>query len=98
MTEVYTPTADDILSDDLREDGPGERLGRKADALIADAEGRAFAKSEGIRKAVRSDLHQGRLWADERASQTRELIRDKPMKTALYAIGAGVLIGLLLRR
>jgi ElaB/YqjD/DUF883 family membrane-anchored ribosome-binding protein len=98
MTEVYSPTADDILSDDLREDDPGERLGRKADTLIADAEGKAFASSEGIRKAVRSDLHRSRLWADERAARTREVIRDRPMKTALYAIGAGVLIGLLLRR
>lgn len=98
MTESYSPTADDILSDDLREDGPGERLGRQADTLIADAEGRAFARSEGIRKAVRSDLHQGRLWATEHAEQTRELIRDNPTKTALYALGAGVLIGLLLRR
>ncbi|NBW06720.1 MAG: hypothetical protein EBR82_01690 [Caulobacteraceae bacterium] len=98
MTESYTPTADDILSDDLREEGPAQRLGRQADTLIADAEGRAFAKAEGIRKAVRSDLHQGRLWATEHAEQTREVIRDNPMKTALYAIGAGVLIGLLLRR
>lgn len=98
MTEVYTPTADDILSDDLRDEGSGARLGRQADTLIADAEGKAFASSEGIRKAVRSDLHRGRLWADERTAQTREIIRDKPMKTALYAIGAGVVIGLLLRR
>ncbi len=98
MTESYTPTADDILSDDLREEGPAQRLGRQADALIADAEGRAFARSEGIRKAVRSDLHQGRLWAKDHAEQTRELIRDNPTKTALYALGAGVVLGLLLRR
>jgi len=98
MTDPYTPTADDILSDDLREEGSGERLSRQADTLIADAEGRAFARSEGIRKAVRSDLHQGRLWATEHAEQTRELIRDNPTKTALYALGAGVLLGLLLRR
>lgn len=94
MTEVCTPTADDILDDDSQT----ARLDRQADTLIADAEGRAFAKSEGIRKAVRSDLHQGRLWATGHAEQTRELIRDNPTKTALYAIGAGVLIGLLLRR
>jgi ElaB/YqjD/DUF883 family membrane-anchored ribosome-binding protein len=98
MTESYSPTADDILSDDLRDDRPGERLGRQADTLIADAEGKAFATSEGIRKTVRSDLHRGRLWADEQTAMARDAIRDRPMKTALYAIGAGVLIGLLLRR
>ncbi|QTC92530.1 hypothetical protein [Brevundimonas goettingensis] len=98
MTDISSPTADDILSDDLREEGPAQRLGKKADTLIADVEGRAFARSEGIRKAVRSDLHQGRLWARDHAEQTREVIRDHPMKTALYAIGAGVVLGLLLRR
>jgi ElaB/YqjD/DUF883 family membrane-anchored ribosome-binding protein len=98
MTEVYSPAADDVLSEDLRDDTPSARLDRQADGLLNDAEDRAFARSEGIRKAVRSDLHQGKQWATDRAEQTRDAIRDEPMKTALYAVGVGVLIGLLLRR
>lgn len=98
MTEVYSPTPDDVLSEDLQDDTPSARLDRQADDLLDDAEGRAFARSEGIRKAVRSDLHQGKEWATNRAEMTRDAIRDEPMKTTLYAVGLGVLIGLLLRR
>lgn len=98
MTEVYSPNPDDVLSEDLLDETPSARLDRQADTLLGDADGRAFARSEGIRKTVRSDLHQGKQWAADRAELTREAIRDEPMKTALYAVGVGVLIGLLLRR
>ena len=98
MTNVYPTNADDILSEDLQDDSRAARLDRDADTLIDDAEGRTFARTEGIRQTVRSDIDHGRQWATERAEQTREAIRDQPMKTALYAVGLGVLIGLLLRR
>ena len=98
MTDIYPAKADDIFSEDQQDDTLSSRLNRDADTLIHDAEERTFARSEGIREAVRSDIDHGRQWATERAELTREAIRDQPMKTALYAVGLGVLIGVLLRR
>ena len=98
MTDTYSTNPDDVLSEDLQDDTPSARLDRQADRLLNDADDRAFARTEGIRKAVRSDVEHGKQWAADRAERTRDAIRDEPMKTALYAVGLGVLIGLLLRR
>lgn len=96
MTESYagSPTPDDI-DDDLN---PTTRLGRQADVIITEAEGRPFGPTTSIREAVLEDLDEGRKWASARADRAREAIREEPMRTALYALGAGVLLGLLLRR
>ncbi|MDZ4364583.1 hypothetical protein [Brevundimonas sp.] len=51
-----------------------------------------------LRDAVREDAHQARLWAEHRAARTRDAIREKPLHTTLYALGAGVLLGLILAR
>ena len=64
----------------------------------AQAEGRPFAPTTSLRQAVRDDLDNGRQWARHTAEATREQIVEEPLKAALYAVGAGILIGLLLRR
>ncbi|CAN5190204.1 hypothetical protein BH10PSE2_BH10PSE2_09320 [soil metagenome] len=51
-----------------------------------------------VRQAVRDDVQHGRDIARYRAERARDAIRDEPVRAALYAVGAGVLIGLLLRR
>ena len=51
-----------------------------------------------IHQAVREDAHQARLWAERRAQRTRDAIREKPLHTTLYALGAGMLLGLILAR
>lgn len=56
------------------------------------------ARDAGLRRAVRADLEGGRDWARQRAERARNRIADRPMQTTLYALGAGVLIGLYLRR
>ena len=93
MTESYagSPSPDDI---DERADSPGARLSRQADAILADAEGRPFARTTSVRQAVRDDLAQGRRWTADRADRAREAILEEP----LHALGVGVLLGLLLRR
>ena len=101
MTDPYatTPTADDIIDDDTE----SARLDRQASDLLANADLRAaeerpFAPTTSIREAVREDLGQTREWARSRVSSTREAIIDEPVKATLYAVVAGVLIGVLLRR
>ncbi|WGM48228.1 hypothetical protein KOAAANKH_03124 [Brevundimonas sp. NIBR10] len=101
MTDPYATaaTADDIIEDDTE----SARLDRQASDFLAnadrrDSETRSFAQTTSIRQAVREDLSQTREWARSRAASTREAIVDEPIKVALYAVGAGVLIGLLLRR
>lgn len=96
MTDVNsTPSAEDIIDD---ADERREALDRAGDRWMADAEARAFARKSGLRQAVRSDAAAGREWAQERASQARARIEEEPLKATLYALGVGVLIGLLLRR
>ncbi len=97
MSDPYAaaPIADEIVdADDLR----STRLERQADELLARSEGRSYAPVTSVREAVREDVRHGRDWARTRAVRARETIQDQPLRTAAYAIGAGVLIGLLLRR
>lgn len=96
MTDVTSSlNAEDIIDD---ADERRAELDRAGDLWIADAEARTFAREDGIRQAVRADIQTGREWAIERASAARTRIEAKPLKASLYALGAGVLIGLLLRR
>ena len=97
MTDINRDalSAEDII-DDI--DDERARLDRAGDSWMADAEARSFAKQGGLRDAVRSDIETGRDWARERAFMARTKIEEKPMKATLYALGVGVMIGLLLRR
>ena len=88
-------SAEDILDD---ADAQRVRLDRAGDRWMADAEARTFAREQGLREAVRSDIETGRDWARERAFVARTKIEQKPLKATVYALGLGVLIGLLLRR
>lgn len=88
-------SAEDILDD---ADAQRVRLDRAGDRWMADAEARTFAREQGLREAVRSDIETGRDWARERAFVARTKIEQKPLKATVYALGVGVLIGLLLRR
>lgn len=97
MTDI-NPTslsAEDIVDDT---DDQRARLDRAGDRWMADAETRSFAREQGLREAVRSDLETGKDWARERAFLARTRIEEQPLKASVYALGIGVLIGLLLRR
>jgi len=73
-------------------------LKSQADAVLRKAEKATTEHTESLRRAVREDLENGRDWANARTKQARDAIRDEPIRTTAYAIGIGVLIGLLLRR
>ncbi|OYX57881.1 MAG: hypothetical protein B7Y86_05310 [Brevundimonas subvibrioides] len=97
MTDINLTnlSAEDILDD---ADDQRVRLDRAGDRWMADAGARTFAREQGLREAVRSDIETGRDWARERAFVARTKIGQKPLKATVYALGVGVLIGLLLRR
>ncbi|WP_428149718.1 glycine zipper domain-containing protein [Brevundimonas sp.] len=97
MTDI-NPTA--LSAEDIVDDTNEQRarLDRAGDRWMADAEARTFARETGVRQALRSDLETGRDWARERAFLARTKIEDKPLKATAYALGVGLLIGLLLRR
>ena len=96
MTDINpVPRLEDIVDD---ADERRARLDRAGDRWMADAETRSFARDQGLRQAVRSDIETGRDWARERAFLARNKIEERPLKATVYALGVGVLIGLLLRR
>ena len=97
MTDI-NPTslsAEDILDD---ADDQRARLDQAGDRWMADAEARNFDKPGRLRDTVRSDIETGKDWARERATKARTQIEEEPLKATIYALGVGVLIGLLLRR
>ena len=93
MTETYAgPTpADDIIDDG---DTPCARLDREADAILLEAE----ARPRPLRRAVREDAALARDWGRARAERLRGAVETEPMKATLYALGLGVVIGLLVAR
>jgi len=96
MSDIHpTPSIDDIV-DDL--DSERARLDRAGDRWIERGEPRSFARDQGLRQAVRSDIDTGREWAREQAAVARGRIEEEPLKASLYALGIGVLIGIMLRR
>lgn len=93
MTDTYAHEAlvDDV--DDSR-DSISSRLSGQADAILY---GEAADRPESLLQGIRDDLG-GRDWVGERAVRARSAIRDEPIRSAAYAVGIGILIGLLLRR
>ena len=96
MTDTNTsPMINDIV-DDL--DSDRARLDAAGDRWIEQGQTRTEAREQGLRQAVRSDIGASRDWAREQAVAARGRIEDEPVKASLYALGIGVLIGILLRR
>ncbi|MGA0546292.1 hypothetical protein ACO2Q1_13540 [Brevundimonas sp. VNH65] len=112
MTDAPTPIADDIVDPaDLESDRLERRADALLGEDRAFAARRAPSAARGsvrpspdrgpvrsVRAAMREDVAEGRLWIVRRADHAREAVQDAPMRASLYALGVGVLIGLLLRR
>ena len=96
MTETYTgPTPSADIEDDA--DLPSARLERAADAILLEGEARTFGPRP-IHEAVREDAAAARDWGRTRAERLRRAVEDEPMKATLYALGLGVVIGMLVAR
>ena len=100
MTDNFSAQTDPDITDDIIDDEPTAttRLDREASAFLAQADTKPFAPTTSVRKAVREDLDHGRQWARHRTDAARDAIVEQPLVSTFYALGAGVLIGLLLRR
>lgn len=84
------PSPEDITED---RSSLGDRLEGAADEILA-----AGTRPRPLRQAVREDAAEVRDWARHRGSEACEAIRDEPIRMTLYALGIGVLIGLLAAR
>ena len=95
MARTESTSIDDI--EDTVSDTAAD-LKAQADDVLRKAEKATAQHTESLRRAVREDLEHGRDWANARTKHARDAIRDEPIRATAYAVGIGVLIGLLLRR
>lgn len=93
MTDADRNTDIDIVDD---AEGLGTALDRQADAFLEENATRRPVAS--VRGAVRQDVAGLKSAARSRSIQAREQIVASPRKSVLYALGAGVLLGLILAR
>lgn len=96
MTETYTGQTNIEDIEDAA-DTSTAALERRADAILADAEARSFG-ARPLRQAVREDAAGARDWSRSRVEGLRGAVEAEPMKATLYALGIGVVIGLLAAR
>ena len=96
MTDPYAGSTP--VEDITREtDTPSTGLDRDADAILREAEARE-AGVRPLRQAVREDAALARDWGRQRAIGAREAVQAEPVKATVYALGLGVVIGLLIAR
>ena len=96
MTETYTgPARPEDIEDAVELESA--RLEREADAILLEGEARTF-DPRPIHEAVREDALAAREWSRTRAERLRRAVEDEPMKATLYALGLGVIIGMLVAR
>ena len=96
MTDTTStgPYPEDI-EDDV--DLESARLQREADAILRQGEAQAFGPRP-IHTAVREDAAAARDWGRARTERLRRAVEDEPVRATLYALGLGVVIGLLIAR
>lgn len=96
MTETYTgPSITDDIDDAF--DTTSTRLDREADAILQREEMRSLG-GRPVRQALKEDARLVRDWGRERAGRLRHTVEEEPVRYSLYALGIGVLIGLLAAR
>ena len=101
MTDPYTGPAStrSTSPEDIETDVSGgfAQLDREADAILLEGEARAFGPKP-LHEAVREDAMAARDWGKTRAELMRRAVEDEPIKATLYALGLGMVIGLLIAR
>lgn len=95
MTETYTGQTNVEDIEDAAETTAA--LERQADAILAEDEARSFG-ARPLHRAIPEDARQARDWGRARAERLRGAVEAEPVKATLYALGIGVVIGLLAAR
>lgn len=95
QTPIAPASPDDIV---LEDDSLTHRLDVAADDVIAAGERRSFDRPESLHGAVKADATRLREGVEDGVVQARERIRQSPERATLYALGIGVILGMLLRR
>jgi len=96
MTETWTgPTASEDI--DAATDATTAPLDRQADAMLMEGESPTFG-SPPLREAVHDDVTAARDWGRIRARRLKGAVEAEPVKASLYALGLGVVIGMLIAR
>ncbi len=92
MPDPYapTPSPEDIVNGSSYR---SQTLEEEADAILVRG-----VSPRPLHVAVREDASEARAWADRRVKRARDAIRDEPLRATLYALGIGVIIGLLAAR
>jgi len=73
------------------------RLEQEADAILMRDEMRSLGVRP-LRRALREDAGLVGDWGRERARRLRGAVEEEPVRASVYALGLGVLIGLLISR
>ena len=96
MTDRYTgPISPDDI--DGEADVASLELEREADAILVEGEAHAFGPRP-VHEAMRDDAMMARAWSRTRAERLRRAVEDEPVRATLYALGLGVVIGMLIAR
>ncbi|MFK0299623.1 hypothetical protein ACIQTU_10435 [Brevundimonas sp. NPDC090276] len=92
MPDPYapTPSPEDIVNGSSYR---SQALEEEADAILVRGE-----TPRPLHVAMREDVAEARVWAERRVNRARDAIRDEPMRATLYALGIGVILGLLAAR
>ena len=95
MTDPYSgPATVDIETDP---DTASAWLDREADAILLAADPSAGG-ARPLRRAVREDARLTRDWGRAHTARLHRAVRTEPVRASLYALGLGVVMGLLIAR
>lgn len=78
-------------------DTEASRLEREADAILMQDEMHSLGVRP-LRDALREDADQVGQWSRERARRLRGAVETEPVRASVYALGLGLIIGLLIAR
>lgn len=92
MNQTIDPDAVEIIEEDA--DSMQALLGREADAILLED----GLRPRRLRRAVREDAALARDWSRARAARLRGAIVAEPVRASFYALGLGLLTGLLIAR